>query len=198
MNKPTQTSIFRQESLERLSSPEQLDQLMQIVSPKSWLPLITLGSLIFMALLWSVLGRIPVTATGRGLLVQPSQQSEELMSLSYFKPGEGARIQPGMEIIVVPASFGSEQVEGIRAEVTEVADPAVMTLDMARQMFTTNAVPLEEGSIEVIARLQQGESGYNWMMTESQMQLSPGLPTTNRIILEQKAPITFIFPFLNL
>jgi len=27
------------ESLERLSSPERLDQLMQVVSPKSWLPL---------------------------------------------------------------------------------------------------------------------------------------------------------------
>lgn len=198
MDKPSQPGIFRQESLERLSSPEQLDQLMQIVSPRSWLPLVTLSSLVLMTLLWSILGRIPVTATGRGLLVQPHQQSQELMSLSYFKPGEGARIQPGMEIIVVPASFGSEQVEGIRAEVIEVAEPAVTTLDMARQMFTTNAVPLEEGSIEVIARLQQGELGYNWMMAESQMQLSPGIPTTNRIILEQKAPITFVFPFLNL
>jgi len=31
--------IFRQESLERLSSPERLDQLMQVLAPKDWLAL---------------------------------------------------------------------------------------------------------------------------------------------------------------
>jgi hypothetical protein len=39
--------IFRQESLERLSSPDQLDQLLQVVNPQNWLPLVTkkLGNL---------------------------------------------------------------------------------------------------------------------------------------------------------
>ena len=36
-------NIFREESIERLSSPEQLDQLMQVVSRRNWLPLTTLG-----------------------------------------------------------------------------------------------------------------------------------------------------------
>jgi hypothetical protein len=39
-------SIFRKESLERLSSAERLDQLMQVVSPRSWLPLVALGSIV--------------------------------------------------------------------------------------------------------------------------------------------------------
>ena len=40
--------LFRQESLERLSSPEQLDQMMRVVSPKAWLPLTTIGFLVFL------------------------------------------------------------------------------------------------------------------------------------------------------
>jgi HlyD family secretion protein len=72
--------LFRKESLERLSSPEQLDQLMQVVGPKSWLPLTALGALTFLALVWSTVGRIPITVTGQGVLIYPhkvvSVQSE--------------------------------------------------------------------------------------------------------------------------
>lgn len=68
-----QKTLFRQESLERLSSPERLDQLMKVVSPKDWLPLATLGSLVGIALIWSIVGRIPITASGQGVLIYPRQ-----------------------------------------------------------------------------------------------------------------------------
>ena len=66
-------SLFRKEALERLSSPERLDQLMQVVSLKDWLPLTALGSLAFLAGLWSIFGRIPITVTGQGMLLRPRQ-----------------------------------------------------------------------------------------------------------------------------
>ncbi|MFB8790140.1 MAG: NHLP bacteriocin system secretion protein [Potamolinea sp.] len=68
-----QKSLFRQESLERLSSPERLDQLMKVVSSKDWLPLAALGSLVGLAFLWSILGRIPITVSGQGVLIYPRQ-----------------------------------------------------------------------------------------------------------------------------
>ena len=64
-------SIFREESVERLSSPEQLDQLMQIVSRRNWLPLATLGGLVAIALIWSIFGKIPVNVTSKGVLARP-------------------------------------------------------------------------------------------------------------------------------
>ena len=65
--------LFRKESLERLSSPEQLDQLMQVIGPKSWLPLATLGGLTLIAIAWSIVGRLPITVTGRGVLIRPQK-----------------------------------------------------------------------------------------------------------------------------
>ena len=65
--------IFREKALEHLSSPEQLDQLLQVVSRKSWLPLATIGGLLLVAVLWSIFGQIPVTVEGTGLLVRPRQ-----------------------------------------------------------------------------------------------------------------------------
>ncbi|NES91114.1 MULTISPECIES: NHLP bacteriocin system secretion protein [Okeania] len=71
-----QRRIFRKESLERLSSPERLDQLMQVVTLKDWLPLATLGSLVILGLLWSIFGKIPITISGKGVLIRPRQVIE--------------------------------------------------------------------------------------------------------------------------
>jgi len=46
---------------------------MKVVSPKDWLPLATLGSLVGIAFIWSIVGRIPITARGQGVLIYPRQ-----------------------------------------------------------------------------------------------------------------------------
>ncbi|GAA6615666.1 NHLP bacteriocin system secretion protein [Scytonema sp. NUACC26] len=66
-----ENKIFRQEALERLSSPEQLDQMMQVVNRRAWLPLTTIGSLVVVAVIWSIFGRIPLTVKGQGVLIRP-------------------------------------------------------------------------------------------------------------------------------
>ena len=56
-------NIFRQQALDRLSSPESLDKLMQVVSPKDWLPLSGLACLGALGVVWSIFGNIPITVT---------------------------------------------------------------------------------------------------------------------------------------
>ena len=65
--------MFQDKALEQLSSPEQLDQLMEVINRRSWLPLWTIAGLIGVALVWSLLGQVPVTVEGTGLLVHPRQ-----------------------------------------------------------------------------------------------------------------------------
>ena len=65
--------MFQDKALEQLSSPEQLDQLMEVINRRSWLPLWTIAGLIGVALAWSLLGQVPVTVEGTGLLVHPRQ-----------------------------------------------------------------------------------------------------------------------------
>ena len=62
--------IFRKVALERLSSPEQLDQLMEVTTPKGWLALTALGALLVTAISWGVFGSIPTEATGEGILLR--------------------------------------------------------------------------------------------------------------------------------
>ena len=62
--------IFRKEALERLASPEQLDQLLPLTSPRSWLALAALGLLLLMALAWGFFGTISSTVQGQGVLIR--------------------------------------------------------------------------------------------------------------------------------
>ncbi len=66
-------------SLESVASPERLDQLMRIVKPKDFIPVATMSGLTLSALIWSVVGRIPVTVNGLGVLISP-QPVVELQS----------------------------------------------------------------------------------------------------------------------
>ncbi len=59
-------NLFRKEALERVASPEQLDQLVKVASPKRWFSLFALGSLVAAGCAWSLLGRIPIIVKGQG------------------------------------------------------------------------------------------------------------------------------------
>lgn len=62
--------LFRQRALDRLSSPEQLDQLLQVTTPRTWLALGTLGGILLVAVVWSLVGSVPERVTGRGILLR--------------------------------------------------------------------------------------------------------------------------------
>ena len=63
--------IFRRVSLERLSTPEQLDHLMQVTTPKGWYALWTLCGILLIALVWSVVGSLPTDISGPALIMPP-------------------------------------------------------------------------------------------------------------------------------
>ena len=84
--------IFREKSLEKLSSPDRLDQLLRIVRPHVWLMLTGIGAGLALAVTWSILGRIPETASGTAILVRPKQ-------VVYFEsPGSGQIESIGVKV----------------------------------------------------------------------------------------------------
>jgi HlyD family secretion protein len=64
------TQLFRKVSLERLSSPEQLDTLMQITTPKGWVALLAIGGLLMCAVIWGIWGSISDKVMGQGILIK--------------------------------------------------------------------------------------------------------------------------------
>ena len=75
--------LYRKSALERMSSPEQLDQAMQVTSPLSWLALIAVTVMILITVIWSIVGKIPVTVTAKGIISSPSSTN------AVFAPESG-------------------------------------------------------------------------------------------------------------
>lgn len=60
--------LYRKASLERISSPEQLDKVLKVTSPMSWLALIGITVILIVTVVWSIIGTIPVTITTKGIV----------------------------------------------------------------------------------------------------------------------------------
>lgn len=63
------TKLFRKKALDRLASPDQLDQLLEITSSKGWFALGAVGFCLVMAIGWGVYGSIPTKVSGSGIII---------------------------------------------------------------------------------------------------------------------------------
>ena len=62
--------VLRKAAIERASSPEQLDLMMQVTSPIGWLAVLAMAGLLGLAVVWSVVGSIPDLVESRGVLMR--------------------------------------------------------------------------------------------------------------------------------
>lgn len=91
-----QRSIFRKVALERLSSPDQLDQLMQVTNRRGWLALVAVGALLATAIAWGFLGTVSTKVSGSGILVTRGGMNGVLVS----QPGEITNLHVGIGDVV--------------------------------------------------------------------------------------------------
>lgn len=63
--KSERNPLFRESAAEKLGSPDELDRLMHVTTPKGWLALIALATLVAAASVWGVFGSIPLEVGGQ-------------------------------------------------------------------------------------------------------------------------------------
>lgn len=91
--------IFREAAVERLSTPDRLDQGLSIVGHASWVMLAALAALVVGGLIWSIVLAVPVTVRGQGILLTPGGvldvTSESPGRVISFSIKVGDRIEAG-------------------------------------------------------------------------------------------------------
>ena len=86
--------IFRKKTLDRLSSPDQLDVLLRVTTPRGWLALLALGLIVSGALVWGFYGVIPTKVGGNGIMIRTGGILEVVATSAgriknlYFTPGD--------------------------------------------------------------------------------------------------------------
>ncbi|GAB4532449.1 MAG: hypothetical protein Tsb0014_16870 [Pleurocapsa sp.] len=147
--------MFRQEALERLSSPERLDQTLKIVNPRAWLPLATAGSLALIAVGWGFFGRIPLNVDGQGVLIQPRRivpfQAPSDGQIVELKVRSGDEVKKGDVLGIISQSSLTQQLEQEKEKLAKLLDLTSNTskiqtsyIDSERQNLADRKANLEE------------------------------------------------------
>ncbi len=72
-------SIFRKKSLERISSPEEIDEYMKVTSPGTWLVLMAIILLLGAVIAWGITGEIESNRMVDGKII-----TETVAPVSFF------------------------------------------------------------------------------------------------------------------
>lgn len=133
---PDQSSLFRKVSLDRLSSPEQLDQKITVISPIGWTAIVSLAILILAAVAWGFLGIVSNKVNGSGILMYgdgivsiTSQTSGQITDISVQS---GDYIEKGQIIAHVTQDDLERQIEEVQKNIAalETVNPETLDLDI--------------------------------------------------------------------
>jgi HlyD family secretion protein len=85
--------LFRKKAIDKLSSPEQLDTMMQVTAPGGWIALAGIGVILLFAVVWSVVGSIGIRVDGQGILIRGA----EVLDITSAAQGrvKEVRVRPG-------------------------------------------------------------------------------------------------------
>jgi len=204
-----QKPIFRKAALERLSSPEQLDQLMQVTTPKGWLALIALAGLLVTAVILGFVGSIPVTVTGQCILLNRggvnNSQINELEAILYVSPMDGQNVRPGMDVQILPTIVRKEDAGYLLGAVASVGERPSTAQDMLRTLGSVELVQALSAReyanimpIEVHADLIGGAaSSYKWSSPRGAARygkIQSGTLCSADVVIARKRPIDLVLP----
>jgi HlyD family secretion protein len=182
-------SIFRDVALDRLSSPEQLDQLMEVTTPRGWIALGAFGVLLVTALAWGVLGSVPERIQGQGILVHSGGvlevESPSGGRISDLAVRVGDVIAEGQVVARIAQQELLDRIRQARARVQELERKSASLSAFGERDLALQSAHLAEqrSNLEKSIQASQAQLGALEERVRSQEQLvSQGLITRQTLL----------------
>lgn len=148
------SDLFRKTSLEKLSSPEQLDRAIVITPPSFWIALTGGFIIVLGALLWAVFGRIPISVESQGIYLNGegirSVYGEVDGIITDIRVKEGDQVKEGDVVAVVGGGEITSQIEKLSERIENVQK---VTLESTSDVATADNKSLLELKDERIGLL---------------------------------------------
>lgn len=108
-------TVFRKKSIERVSSPEQLDAYIRVANPGVWMILAAIVILLIGVCVWGIFGHLETTVS----CVAVSRKTD--VTTLYVKEADVASMEAGMIV----------RVDGEETSITEIgAEPVMVDVDL--------------------------------------------------------------------
>ena len=174
-------SIFREQNLKRVSTPDTLDDYIRIASPGVWMVLIAIILLLVGPIFWGVFGTVNVDASGL-LVVENNKATLWLEEQDALRLTSGAEVQAAdtkglvtgiggtpqaiSEVLDTPNAEGDAQVstEGVWVR------PFPVSIDLPSGEYPATAIVQTFSPLELIFGAGQSSSGQTVDFTGGQLQ----------------------------
>lgn len=156
------------QELERIANPEQLDQLMQVVSLRLWIPLAALGGVVGLVLLWAIFGTIPINVMGRGAFVYPRSEAGAAEVAQFQAPGSGRlidlrvlrgdHVRKGMLIGVIDQPDLRKNLEIAREKRDELLRTQKTSDPLQDALYANQSQALEEQRASLVKKIADAQA----------------------------------------
>ena len=164
--------VFRKVALERLSTPEQLDQVMQVASPLLATMLAGVLGLLVVGLVWSTIATAPVNVAAQGMLIR----SGGVLNIASDSQGRivkllvqsGDKVRAGQTVAVIEQLDTRQELETTKAELSELQGQRQEILKFQDREGKMQIALLNEKQREILQSKDFALDRIKWLETRDQ------------------------------
>jgi HlyD family secretion protein len=184
------SNTFRKVALERMSSPEQLDQLLRVTTPKAWLALLSLIALLTVAVAWGYWGQLTTRVAGQGVLIRAGGVQNVVPlgagQVVEIKARVGDHIAVGQMIATVAQPAILERIRVVKSQLAEATrqKDEMLKVRSGRSQLQLEFLKLERTNVEqeIEGLLAQSKAIQEQIPVDEEL-LAKGLITKQQVSL---------------
>jgi len=190
-----ENKIFRKSALERISSPEQLNEYMKVAGPGLWCIMAGLAVTFAAFIVWGLLGSIPETVDISGTALV--RGNGPMAVYSFLPIDESRALSEGMSVRVSPNFAPREQYGYIFGTIRSISRSPV-TAETLRSQFGNDVelLSLPSGNlVEVVIEFETAADGRpRWSRSRGAgIEVIVGSTCTMTVITQERRPIDLMF-----
>lgn len=185
--------LFRKQVMDKIASPEQLNNVMQLSDANSWLLLWACACLLATGLVWGVWGTVPNRVHASGILINSAGLSDVVSvaagQVTSLAVDVGDDVRPGEVIARIAQPELIAEVESQRAQLAEMKRNLEKSRELSTQDVQLKASATSSQRIglrsQIDASLQEQRDLNQKLLTQQEL-LDKGLVTQDTVLITRR------------
>jgi len=190
-----ENNLFRKSSLERISSPDQLNEYLRVLNPGILIILAGFFAIILAVGIWAFTGIIPDTAKIDGIAF--SNNNGGLSVYCYLPISTAKRLSENMDVQISPDYAAREEYGYIYGKIQSIGNEPVseqaLTEKYGNLQYLQGIVP-QGIFVEVVISLEKDGGNLKWSNKKgSEIGLEKGAYCSGLIVIKVRRPYELVF-----
>ncbi len=198
MNNPStdKDSLFRKSALERISSPEQLNDYIRVTHPGTWLLLIGLSIILATFGIWIFSGSVAETIHLNGIAFAPREPVRSVFS--YVRMKSARRLREGMPVQISPDYAPRDRYGFIYGRIVRIGTKPISESDILERFgdknYLRDLLPREGNAVEIEMEMDATDGRLKWSNPKGEeIRIDSGSECSLSVVIRERRPYELVF-----